>query len=105
MKEVFEKLEELIEKRQFGDTRNSYVATLWDKGDDFILKKVGEEATELIIAAKNKNKSEIVRELADFLFHAIVLLKYNDCSVNDVVAVIEARLGRSGIEEKKSRVK
>lgn len=105
MEEVFAKLEKLIEIRQSEAAESSYVATLWDKGDDYILKKIGEEAAELIIAGKNRNKSQIVNELADLLFHATVLLKYNQLSMSDAVKVIESRLGRSGIEEKKARVK
>ncbi len=105
MKDIFEKLEKIIEMRQDEHPDNSYVAELWEKGDDFILKKIGEESTELIIASKNKNENEILHELADVLFHAMVLLKYNDLSISDVAKVLEKRLGKSGIEEKKTRSK
>ena len=105
MKEVYEKLEKIIEMRQNKDPDISYVAELWEKGDDFILKKIGEESAELIIASKNKNKSDILNELADILFHAIVLLKYNQLSIFDVTKVLEKRLGKSGIEEKETRSK
>ena len=87
--------------RQNERPENSYVAELWKKGDDFILKKIGEESAELIIASKNKNEDEILNELADVLFHAIVLLKYNGLSILDVAEVLKKRLGKSGIEEKK----
>lgn len=103
MEEVFKKLEKIIQMRQNEDPEMSYVAELWEKGDDFILKKIGEESTELVIASKNKNKNEILNEFADFLFHAIVLLKYNQLSISDVVKVLEKRIGTSGIEEKKTR--
>tara|TARA_B100000900_G_C20200011_1_gene561456 strand:+ start:16 stop:333 length:318 start_codon:yes stop_codon:yes gene_type:complete len=105
VKDIFEKLEKIIEMRQDEHPDNSYVAELWEKGDDFILKKIGEESTELIIASKNKNENEILHELADVLFHAMVLLKYNDLSISDVAKVLEKRLGKSGIEEKKTRSK
>lgn len=100
---ILKKLEKVIEARQYEHPTKSYVATLWEKGDDYILKKIGEEASEFIIAGKNKSKNEISNELDDFLFHAIVLLKYNKMSISDVINVLEARLGRSGLEEKKSR--
>ena len=64
------------------------------------LKKIGEESAELIIASKNKNENEILNELADVLFHAIVLLKYNNLSIFDVAEVLKKRLGKSGVEEK-----
>ena len=105
MEDIFEKLEKIIEMRQNDRPENSYVAELWKKGDDFILKKIGEESAELIIASKNKNENEILNELADVLFHAIVLLKYNGLSISDVAEVLKKRLGKSGIEEKKTRSK
>ena len=105
MEDIFEKLEKIIEMRQNDRPENSYVAELWKKGDDFILKKIGEESAELIIASKNKNEDEILNELADVLFHAIVLLKYNGLSILDVAEVLKKRLGKSGIEEKKTRSK
>ncbi|MEC8562027.1 MAG: phosphoribosyl-ATP diphosphatase [Pseudomonadota bacterium] len=105
MEDIFEKLEKIIEMRQNERPENSYVAELWKKGDDFILKKIGEESAELIIASKNKNEDEILNELADVLFHAIVLLKYNGLSILDVAEVLKKRLGKSGIEEKKTRSK
>ena len=105
MEDIFEKLEKIIEMRQNERPENSYVAELWKKGDDFILKKIGEESAELIIASKNKNEDEILNELADVMFHAIVLLKYNGLSILDVAEVLKKRLGKSGIEEKKTRSK
>ncbi len=105
MEDIFEKLEKIIEMRQNERPENSYVAELWKKGNDFILKKIGEESAELIIASKNKNQDEILNELADVLFHAIVLLKYNGLSISDVAEVLKKRLGKSGIEEKKTRSK
>ena len=105
MEDIFKKLEKIIEMRQNGHPNNSYVAELWEKGDDFILKKIGEESAELIIASKNKNENEILNELADVLFHAIVLLKYNNLSIFDVAEVLKKRLGKSGVEEKKTRSK
>ena len=105
MEDILEKLEKIIEMRQNERPENSYVAELWKKGNDFILKKIGEESAELIIASKNKNEDEILNELADVLFHAIVLLKYNGLSISDVAEVLKKRLGKSGIEEKKTRSK
>ena len=91
MEEVFLKLEKIIEMRQADNPENSYVAELCEKGDDFILKKIGEESAELIIASKNKSKNDILNECADVLFH--------------VIKVLEERLGKSGIEEKETRSK
>jgi len=105
VEEVFLKLEKIIEMRQADNPENSYVAELCEKGDDFILKKIGEESAELIIASKNKSKNDILNECADVLFHAIVLLKYNSLSIFDVIKVLEERLGKSGIEEKETRSK
>ena len=105
MNEDFEKLEKIIQMRQNENADISYDAELWKKGDDFILKKIGEETAEFIIASKNKNKTDILNELADVLFHAIVLLKYNQLSILDVTKVLEKRLGKSGIEEKETRSK
>ncbi len=81
----------------------SYTAKLFDKGIDTILKKVGEEATELVVAAKGGKSSEIIYEAADLIYHMMVLLHYSRLSFYDIESELIRRFGVSGIEEKRSR--
>ncbi len=96
-------LETVIDKhsRMSGDV--SYTASLYKKGTDTILKKFGEEATELVIAAKGGKEREIVYEAADLLYHFLVLLHYNKISFESIEKELIKRFGMSGIEEKRSR--
>lgn len=82
-----------------GDPATSYVARLLSKGPDAILKKVGEEATEAVIAAKDGDAQQIVRETADLWFHSIVMLAAFGLKPDDVLAELERREGMSGLEE------
>lgn len=92
----------LIERRD-NPPENSYTATLLAKGGDKILKKVGEEATELVIASKGGERSEIVYETADLLYHTLVLLVHHDIPLDEVYGELRRRFGISGLEEKAAR--
>ena len=100
---ILERLEAAIAERRAADPGTSYVASLNAKGLDAILKKVGEEATEAVIAAKGGERSAIVHETADLWFHCLVMLAWHGISVDDVLSELERREGRSGIDEKASR--
>jgi len=102
---ILERLEEAIAERRGADASSSYVASLNAKGLDHILKKVGEESTETIIAAKSGDREAIVHETADLWFHCLVMLAWNGVPVADVLAELERREGRPGLEEKASRSK
>ena len=103
--DILARLEAAIAARRGADPASSYVASLHAKGLDAILKKVGEEATETVIAAKNGERAAIVHETADLWFHCLVLLGWHGVSVADVLAELARREGRSGHEEKASRTK
>ncbi len=94
-----------MEQRKAADPASSYVAKLYDKGMDSILKKVGEEATEVVIAAKGGVKKEIVYETADLWFHTLVMLAKADIRPQDILDELARREGLSGIAEKESRPK
>lgn len=83
--------------------QRSYVAGLYAKGLDAILKKVGEEATETIIAAKNGQLDQLLHETADLWFHTLVLLAYQGTGPQAVLQELERRFGQSGLEEKAQR--
>lgn len=102
---ILERLEAAIAARRGADPSSSYVASLNAKGLDAILKKVGEEATETVLAAKGADPDAIVRETADLWFHCLVLLGWHRIPLAAVLAELERREGRSGIEEKNSRPK
>ncbi|GGI19682.1 MAG: phosphoribosyl-ATP diphosphatase [Oxalicibacterium faecigallinarum] len=110
MSEMLSRLAEVIESRKpaaGGDPEKSYVARLFSKGDDAILKKIGEEATETVMAAKDArvsgDKSKVLYECADLWFHSMVLLAQFDLKPQDVINELARREGVSGIEEKASR--
>jgi phosphoribosyl-ATP pyrophosphohydrolase len=102
---VLQRLEEAIRQRQGAEASTSYVASLNAKGLDAILKKVGEEATEAVIAGKAGAREAIVHETADLWFHCLVMLAWHGVGVDEVLAELERREGRSGLEEKASRAK
>ena len=102
---LLERLEAAIEARRGADPSSSYVASLNARGLDAILKKVGEEATELVVAGKGGERKAIVHEAADLWFHCLVLLAWHRVPVAEVMAELERREGRSGIDEKNSRAK
>lgn len=100
---LLHRLGKVIAERKQGDASASYVASLFAKGEDAILKKVAEEAAETVLAAKGGDKLNIVRETADLWFHSLVLLAWHGLAPEDVLAELRRREGISGIEEKKSR--
>lgn len=93
------RLAEIIESRKGGDPDKSYVARLFSKGTDAILKKVGEEATETVMAAKDGDTQKIVYEVADLWFHSMIALAQFGLRPADVLAELERREGLSGLEE------
>ncbi|WP_028454979.1 phosphoribosyl-ATP diphosphatase [Chitinilyticum litopenaei] len=103
--EILERLSAVLAERRHADPGTSYVARLYAKGTDAILKKVGEEAVETIMAAKDGDKLHLVREVADLWFHTLVLLAHEGLSHEDVLAELARREGISGVEEKASRNK
>lgn len=104
-RDILQRLEAAIAARRASDPSSSYVASLNAKGLDAILKKVGEESAETIVAAKNGERSAIVHEVADLWFHCLVMMAWHGVAVEDVMAELERREGRSGIDEKNSRGK
>ena len=100
------RLAAVIESRKTangGDPEKSYVARLLHKGPDAFLKKIGEEATEVVMAAKDGDREKIVNEVADLWFHSMIALAHYGLSPADVIAELERREGTSGIEEKALR--
>ena len=93
------RLAAVIEARRGGDPDKSYVARLTAKGTDAILKKVGEEATEVVMAAKDGDPARIVAEVADLWFHSMIALAQFGLKPSDVLAELERREGQSGLEE------
>ena len=98
-------LQQVLRERLAADPDNSYVASLYAKGLDHILKKVGEESAEVIIAAKGEDETALVKEVADLWFHCMVLLVQKGLSSEDVREELNQRFGISGHEEKASRSK
>ena len=105
--DVLAQLAAVIESRKAGDPDKSYVARLLAQRPDAVLKKIGEEATEVVMAAKDAEhggeRSRIVSEVADLWFHCMIALAHYGLSPADVVAELERRAGTSGIEEKALR--
>ena len=93
------RLADVIATRRQGDPEKSYVARLFFKGHDAILKKIGEEATEVVMAAKDGDRTRIVGEVADLWFHTMLALAAYDLKPADVLAELERREGLSGLEE------
>ncbi len=105
MSDILKQLETVLQQRKQDDPSSSYVAGLYHKGLDSILKKIGEEATETVIAAKSGDKEQIIYETADLWFHSLVLLAQQDLSAGDVLKELERRFGLSGLDEKANRNK
>jgi len=101
--DTLEKLAGIIEARKTAAADTSYVASLFEKGMNSILKKVGEEAAEVIIAAKEDDDSQVVYETADLWFHTLVMLSARGLGPADVLAELERRFGIPGLEEKAAR--
>lgn len=98
-----DRLAEVIESRRGADPDGSYVARLLARGEDAILKKIGEEATETVMAAKDRRPDRIVAETADLWFHTLVMLAHYGLGPRDVIAELQRREGLSGLEEKAAR--
>lgn len=103
MSDILERLADVVESRKGGDPEQSYVSRLFARGADAILKKVGEEATETVMAAKDGDKLRIVGETADLWFHCLVMLAQYGLRPSDVLAELRRREGISGIDEKAAR--
>lgn len=107
MTDVLEQLAATLAARRQADPEQSYVASLHHKGLDKILEKVGEEATEVILAAKNNQatgeRNAVVGEVADLWFHSMVMLSHLDIELNEVIQCLNDRFGVSGLQEKASR--
>lgn len=100
---TLQQLADVLEQRKGADPDSSYVAQLYSKGLDKILKKIGEEATEVVMAAKDGDKDNVVYEVADLWFHTLVLLAQQGLSPDAVLKELDRRFGLSGLEEKASR--
>jgi phosphoribosyl-ATP pyrophosphohydrolase len=103
MSDLLQQLAQVLEQRKTADPEKSYVANLYAKGLDTILKKVGEEATETVIAAKNDDAEQLIYETADLWFHSLVLLAHKGLEPELVLKELERRFGLSGLEEKARR--
>jgi phosphoribosyl-ATP pyrophosphohydrolase len=103
MSNILAQLDRTLEKRRGADPDASYTASLFTAGTEAILKKIGEEATEVIIAGKAGDAHAIVHETADLWFHTLVLLSHCGLSSKDVLGELKKRSGKSGLIEKASR--
>ena len=101
--DILTRLENTIAQRRTASPESSYVAKLHAKGIGTIAQKLGEEATETVIAAVSGNENELIGEAADLVFHLLVLLSARDIALDSVLAELSRREGLSGIEEKASR--
>ncbi len=101
--DILQRLTETLEARKGAAPESSYVARLYGKGDDAILKKVIEEAGEVLLAARDADKQHLVYEVADLWFHSLVLLAHKGMRADDVLKELARREGVSGIEEKRNR--
>ncbi len=103
MDDILKKLEYILEQRKSAETEDSYVALLYRKGLDEILKKIGEESAEVIIAAKDGEQEKIIYEVADLWFHTLVLLRHKDIEIDKITQELSKRFGLSGLQEKANR--
>jgi len=103
--ETLERIAAAINERKSGDPTKSYVAKLFAGGDDAMLKKVGEEATEVVLAAKGTDRLHLVREVTDLWFHCMIVLARHGLGPADVLAEMQRREGISGVDEKAARKK
>lgn len=101
--DILQRLADTIQARKQAAPDSSYVAKLFGKGENAILKKIGEEATEVLLAAKGGDRTHLVYETADLWFHCMVLLAHHGLSAEDVLKELARREGVSGLEEKAGR--
>ena len=105
MSEILERLASTIRERKGANPEKSYVAKLLAADEDVMLKKIGEEATETVLAAKSGDRLHLVRETADLWFHCLILLERHGLGPGDVLAELARREGISGLDEKAARKK
>lgn len=105
MTDVLTQLNVILEARKSADANSSYVASLYQAGTDKILKKLGEEAIETVIAGKSGDRDEIIHETADLWFHCMVLLAHHNINPQLILNELDRRFGLSGLEEKANRTK
>ena len=105
MSDILNRIADMLESRKSADADSSYVAKLYAKGMDSILKKIGEDATETILAAKGGKREEIIYETADLWFHTLVMLAKVGVEPQEILDELARREGLSGIDEKASRPK
>jgi len=103
MSDILERLADIVESRKSGDPALSYVSRLLHQGEDAVLKKIGEEATETVMAAKDGDRRRIVGETADLWFHCLIMLAYYGLRPSDVLEELRRREGISGLDEKAAR--
>lgn len=101
--DILNRLMQVLEQRKQAEPDSSYVASLYHKGTDTILKKIGEESAETIIAGKTDDDEQVIYETADLWFHTLVLLAHRGLSAEQVLLELDRRFGLSGLEEKASR--
>ncbi|HEY5702516.1 MAG TPA: phosphoribosyl-ATP diphosphatase [Gammaproteobacteria bacterium] len=101
--DILNQLSDTLEQRKTADPETSYVASLYAKGPGAVLKKIGEEATELVLAANSGVKEDIIHETADLWFHTLVMLSQHDLGHQEVLGELKRRFGQPGIEEKARR--
>ena len=100
-----EEIARVLEARKQADPQKSYVAGLYCKGTEAILKKIIEEATEVVLAAQSGDDAAVIHETADLWFHSLILLAHRELKPEQVLAELERRFGHSGLEEKAARTK
>src|SRR6185503_13545012 len=105
MNDILDRIAGANEERKVADPAKSYVAKLFAQGDDAMLKKIGEEATETVLAAKSGDRLHLVRETADLWFHCMIVLARHGLGPGDVLAEMQRREGISGLDEKAARKK
>ncbi|HET8808244.1 MAG TPA: phosphoribosyl-ATP diphosphatase [Methylophaga sp.] len=103
MSDILNQLYQVLQQRKQADPDSSYVASLYQAGTDKILKKLGEEATETVIAGKSGDRQQIIYETADLWFHSMILLAHNNVELQAVLDELDRRFGLSGLEEKARR--
>ena len=101
--EVMEDLFMVLHERKRSMQEDSYVSLLYKKGEDSILKKIGEEAAEVIIASKGGDRSQTIYEITDLWFHCMILMAHKDISLEEITEEFKRRMGVSGLAEKASR--
>ncbi len=105
MDNILKQLEIILENRKNANSDNSYVSSLYQKGTDEILKKIAEEAAEVIMATKDNSADKIIYEVADLWFHTLVLLRHKNIEVDKIEQELSRRFGLSGLVEKANRTK